>query len=337
VVNIAGSDTGHGLEGLVIRPQAPLLLVGFPAYVSPGTTFDTDIAGASPKPALVVMDNNNGDSAMTSTWTAQADTFRSAGIMCLAYSYITPDAVTLRTWASFQTSVQNALVTGDGILHFDGMFLDLSPNTVGSSFGLTDYITFELNAYAYIQQVAQSVVPGRRMFVAANAGAPYQDTIVHAHTADIYCTFEGTEAGYNGTGWSNQPGNLFTWGSGGAFTNFRLGTEFPPWKFWHIIYATASAASMKADIATAVSRRAGWVTATDQTGTDPYATPPSLYTVSAVTAQAALQGGMAAADYPAISDYSGTAGLLVPGSNTGHAAEGTPRLGVASARRRRSS
>ena len=46
----------------------------------------------------------------------------------------------------------------------------------------------------------------------------------------IFCTFEDTEAHYNGSGWVG--GNVFNAGTG----KYRLGTDFPQQQFMHLVY-----------------------------------------------------------------------------------------------------
>lgn len=252
-----------------------------PAYVAPGDVMLANAISATPAPAFVIMNQNSGDTLMAGTWLAQADSIRQAGIKVLAYVY-TSSAV--RSLTDVKASINKQIVTGDGVLHFDGVFMDETTRDAGSSSGLTDWLDYYTELYAYVKATAESVTPGAGddMLVVHNPGTALDDRYVTASAADLFCTWEGTEADYNST-WLG--GNVFEYPSG----VYRLGTDLGENLFAHLVQTVASEDDMQAVVKTAARRNASYVYATDDVLPNPWDATPS-WGVSTETAFAAGQG-----------------------------------------------
>lgn len=237
------------------------LQIMVPAYVGAGDPELTDIANASPAVGGVIFDVNNGDSAIGSSLLAQVDSIRALGIKVFWYIYA-PYTPSFRSLTAIQTALNNGLVTGDGIIHFDGVFIDEYARDAGSSPGLLDYITYYTTLRSLIRDTANGVVPqsGGTVLAMANPGTAIDDRYVSQNVADIFNTFEGTLQSYNNS-WLG--GNVFNLGSG----LYRLGQDFPAAKFCHLVTnvsPTTDPSTMRSTIDTAYERWTGWTYVTDQ-------------------------------------------------------------------------
>lgn len=237
------------------------LQIMVPAYVGASDPELTDIANASPAVGGVIVDANNGDSAIGSPLLAQVDSLRALGIKVFWYIYA-PYTPSFRSFTAIQTALNNGLVTGDGIIHFDGVFIDEYARDAGSSPGLLDYITYYTTLRSLIRDTANGVVPqsGGIVLAMANPGTAIDDRYVSQNVADIFNTFEGTVQSYNNS-WLG--GNVFNLGSG----LYRLGQDFPAAKFCHLVTnvsPTTDPSAMRETIDTAYARWTGWTYITDQ-------------------------------------------------------------------------
>lgn len=232
-----------------------------PAYVAAGDSELTDLVNASPAVGGVIVDVNNGDTAIGSPLLAQVDALRTLGIKVFWYIYA-PYTPSLRSLGAIQTALNNGLVTGDKIIHFDGVFIDEYARDVGSSSGLTDYITYYTTIRSMIRDTANGVVPqsGGTVLAMANPGTAIDDRYVSQNVADIFNTFEGTVQSYNNS-WLG--GNVFNLGSG----LYRLGQDFPSATFCHLVTnvsPTTDPSGMRSTIDIAYARWTGWTYVTDQ-------------------------------------------------------------------------
>lgn len=267
-----------------------------PAYVAPGDVMLANAVAATPAPAFVVMNQNSGDTLMAGAWLAQADSIRQAGIKVLAYVYTSSAA---RSLTDVKASINKQLVTGDGILHFDGVFMDETTRDVGSSSGLTDWLDYYTALYAYVKATAEGVTPGAGddMLVAHNPGTAVDDRYVTAPAADLVCTWEGTESDYNST-WLG--GNVFSLPSG----VYRLGTDLGAGLFIHLVQTVSSEPGMQAVVKTAARRNASFVYATDDVLPNPWDVTPSW----GFSAEASFAAGQGSISYSPQSWIDGAAG-----------------------------
>jgi hypothetical protein len=226
----------------------------------------------------MIVNENNGDD--TSYQPAIAEAIRSArarGIFVVGYVYTgygqrDPAVVRDRIDAVYR----NYLV--------DGIFFDEAPTDclAANPFGGTNYSHYQkLGEYVRTRQA------GGRLVILNPGTQPANDCWMSI--ANIVVTAESSSLADYTTNYQDQP-----W--------FH---QYPPERFWHIVYAAPGTNQLRQILALSQVRGAGWLYVTDLGGDNPYAGPPTYW--NAETEKVANEGiqSLYATARPASTDESG--------------------------------
>jgi hypothetical protein len=252
-----------------------------PSYQDPGSPeWNAWAAPGRQSVGIMIVNENNGDD--TSDQPAIAAAIRSArasGIFVVGYVYTgygqrDPAVVRDRVDAVYR----NYLV--------DGIFFDEAPTDclAATPFGGTNY--------SYYQQLGEYVrtrQAGGRLVILNPGTQPANDCWMSI--ANILVTAESSSLADYTTNYQDQ-----AW--------FH---QYPPERFWHIVYAAPGKDQLGQILALSQARGAGWLYVTDLGGDNPYAGPPTYWNAEA--AMIANQGIQAlyATARPASTDESGNA------------------------------
>lgn len=264
---------------LLCEPAWAQSRLAAPSYQDPGSQeWNAWAAPGRQSVGIMIVNENNGDD--TSYQPAIAAAIRAArasGIFVVGYVYTgygqrDPAVVRDRVDAVFR----NYLV--------DGIFFDEAPTDclAADPFGGTNY--------SYYQQLGEYVrnrQAGGRLVILNPGTQPANDCWMSI--ANILVTAESSSLADYTANYQDQP-----W--------FH---EYPPERFWHIVYAAPGEAQLRRISALSQARGAGWLYVTDLGGDNPYAGPPSYWKAEAgLVANEGLQSLYATAR-PASTDESG--------------------------------
>jgi hypothetical protein len=248
--------------GITIAPEAAAsranrgLEIGVPAYVFHGDPQLADLespATTPTPPSVVILNIGNGDSDV-SQLDPDADALRARidahGEHVKVIGYVHTDFAT-RPITDVESSIDRWLNPRNGSTHYDGIFFDLVTRECGPAKGGTTYRDY----YRTLREYIWKKIPTVADLVVDNVGTAVSDCYLEADhdTADIFVTFEGSRVDY-ASNWAR--GNIIANGE------YVLGTAYPSWRYWHIIYST-SPTDNQAVLSTAFNRYAGLVTVTD--------------------------------------------------------------------------
>ena len=244
----------------LVAASSPLLgqsRIAVPSYVNPGdptwTAWEAQGPGAV---GMMIVNLNNGDDT---TYDPNVDSAiratRKKGILVIGYvytSYGKRDPATVRS--KVHAVYQNYLV--------DGIFFDEVPTTCDGSnpFSGTNFLYYEeLTNYVRRQEA------GGRLTV-LNLGMPSPN--------DCWMGITNILLDWEDVGFANYRDN---------YVDFAWTHQYPPERFWHIMYDMTSASDMQAAVALAAQRGAAWVYMTDDGDSNPYDQIPSYWTSEANT------------------------------------------------------
>jgi Spherulation-specific family 4 len=252
-----------------------------PSYQDPGSPeWNAWAAPGRQSVGIMIVNENNGDD--TSYQPAIAAAIRSArasGIFVVGYVYTgygqrDPAVVRDRVDAVYR----NYLV--------DGIFFDEAPTDclAADPFGGTNYSYYlQLGEYVRTRQA------GGRLVILNPGTQPANDCWMSI--ANILVTAESSSLADYTTNYQDQ-----SW--------FH---QYPPERFWHIVYAAPGNDQLRQIFALSQARGAGWLYVTDLGGDNPYAGPPSYWKAeAAMIANEGIQSLYATAR-PASTDESGNA------------------------------
>ncbi|MEU8433132.1 spherulation-specific family 4 protein [Streptomyces sp. NPDC029216] len=248
------------------------LEIAVPAYVWAGDPVLAELTATGPAASVVVLNPGNGDAPFGSAWLARADALRAGttatGERTKVLGYVHTDRGN-RDPAAVRASVDNYLKTPDGRLHVDGIFFDVVSRDCGPGNATRDHYAA---LRRYVQDTVHAVDPDARELVVDNPGTATADCYLEPghRTADVFVTYEGTYAAYTSGGWPG--GNVFD-----AVGGYRPGAELDPsgTAFWHLVHDVPDAAAMRATLATAFARGAGYAYATSAAMPNPWDTSPT--------------------------------------------------------------
>ncbi|MFN2582683.1 MAG: spherulation-specific family 4 protein [Candidatus Dormibacteria bacterium] len=266
-----------------------------PAYFYPGADWGR-MQVHSDTVRVAVMNPASGPStASNSDYTTQVAAAQSNGLSVIGYVRTSYAARPVADVTSEISDYYNWY-------HVNGIFLD----EVSSSCS---------DATSYYAQL-YTTIKSRGGMAVLNPGTSTQECF--AGVSDVIVTFEGPMQTYL-TAYSAAPWE----------------TSYPKDHFWHIVYATATDAEMRAVVLVSQQRQAAWVYVTPGTLPNPYAQlPPEPYWSDEVSAVAMANS----TPTPALSEAPTTAALLVIAGMTGLGAIAgrtyTRRVRVTSARMR---
>jgi hypothetical protein len=224
--------------GLCAAPMGVLV----PAYFYPGALWTSMNWAAGRVPLVAIMNPNSGpDTAQNPDYVAAVNSLRASGGKVIGY-----------VSTSYATRGTNAVRTDiDRYFDFyavDGIFLDEMTG---------DADTNHLDYYAALFQYIQT--RGTNLLVVGNPGINTLESYLTRPCADVLVTFE-VNTGYAGhvtDAWS---------------------TNHLARRFCHLPYAVPAAATMTNYVSLAVSRNAGWIYVTGDSGANPWDTLPAYWT-----------------------------------------------------------
>jgi hypothetical protein len=250
-----------------------------PSYQDPGSPeWNGWAAPGRPSVGIMIVNENNGDD--TSYQPAIAAAIRSArarGIFVVGYVYTgygqrDPAVVRDRVDAVYRNYL------------LDGIFFDEAPTDclAANPFGGTNYSHYQrLSEYVRTRQV------GGRLVILNPGTQPANDCWMSI--ANILVTAESSSLADYTTNYQDQ-----AW--------FH---QYPPERFWHIVYAAPGKNQLGQILALSQARGAGWLYVTDLGGDNPYAGPPAYWNAeTSMVANQEIQSLYATAR-PASTDESG--------------------------------
>jgi hypothetical protein len=251
--------------GISAEARKPLIIV--PAYDRPTGAFLAALAepAQTPEPPYGVILNtaDNGHSG----WSALdsiSRTLRNRGIKTFGYVHTTFAA---RSHADVVDNINGWLaprsVNGQpAAVQYDGIFIDEMARDCGPAAGSFAWQVYYNDLYKKVHQT-------ENMQVIGNPGTAIADCYIPAASrgADIFGTFEGAAADYQGTGWVG--GNV--WSHLDPDAGYRLGTEYTDVWFQHLVHAAPVADGRSAFRAAFGERNASFGYFTDQALPNPWA------------------------------------------------------------------
>lgn len=128
--------------------------------------------------------------------------------------------------------------------------------------------------YRDLREYVQETIPNVEEVVVNNPGTAVADCYLASgyRTADIFVTFEGTRDVYYQTPTSTNGYVGYAGGNVYNSSGYRDGSEYPSYRFWHLVYDTDST-EVNDVIDTAFDRYAGHVDVTDDHLTGVYLNP----------------------------------------------------------------
>jgi Spherulation-specific family 4 len=252
-----------------------------PSYQDPGSPqWNGWAAPGRQTVGMMIVNEDNGDDTSYHSSIAEAiRTARASGIFVVGYVYTgygqrDPAVVRDRVDGVYR----NYLV--DGIFYDEAPTDCLAPNPFGGT------------NYSYYQQLGEYVrtrQAGGRLVILNPGTQPANDCWMSI--ANILVTAESSSLADYTTNYQDQP-----W--------FH---QYPPERFWHIVYAAPGKDQLGKIVALSQARGAGWLYVTDLGGDNPYAGPPTYWNAeSAAIANQGIQALYATAR-PASMDESGNA------------------------------
>jgi len=234
---------GFVLLGLVAALQASGLGVLVPAYFYPaqGSAWDALNLAAQRVPLIAIMNPNNGPAASPNADYSRAVTaLRNAGGLVIGYAYTT---YTLRAIAEVKTDIDRY----HSFYTVDGFFVDEMTNDSDGA-----HLAYYEELYNYIKNKRPSYL------VVGNPGINTSADYLLRPAVDALVTFE------NNAGYAQYVPDPWT-------------QTQPAISFSHLCYAIASPATMTNYVQLAVTRNAGYIYVTDDSGSNPWDSLPAYW------------------------------------------------------------
>ena len=214
--------------------------IAIPSYFDPGPLW-TKMEQACPAVGIAIINPSNGPGgARDSGYADQVNNSQAAGLTVLGY---VPTGYGTRDVSVVKTDVD------DYYLRYgvDGIFFD------EASIDCSHASSYYADLYHHVK------AKGGKALTVLNPGT--QTNECYMTVADTIVTFEGSYSTYSGTyavpGWVN---------------------DYPPKRFWHLVYAAPSVREMEKAVRLSERRGAGWVYVTPNGLPNPWSSlPPSSY------------------------------------------------------------
>ena len=231
------------LLGFVAVFRASGLGVLVPAYFYPaqGSAWDSLNLAAQRVPLIAIMNPNNGpSSSLNADYSRAVTTLRNAGGLVIGYVY---SSYTMRAVAEVKADIDRY----HSFYTIDGIFVDEMTNDSDSA-----RLAYYEELYRYIKIKRPSYL------VVGNPGINTTANYLLRPAADALVTFE-SNAGY-----AQYVPDLWT-------------QTRPAIAFSHLCYAVASAATMTNYVQLGVTRNAGYLYVTDDSGSNPWDRLPAYW------------------------------------------------------------
>jgi hypothetical protein len=232
----ASLRVGFVLLGLVASFDASGLGVLVPAYFYPaqGSAWDSLNLAAQRVPLIAIMNPNNGPAlSPNADYSRAVNALRNAGGIVIGYVY---SSYTLRAIAEVKTDIDRY----HSFYSIDGIFVDEMTNDSDPA-----HLSYYEEVYGYIKNKRPSYL------VVGNPGINTSANYLLRPATDGLVTFE------NNTGYTQYVPDPWT-------------QTQPAISFSHLCYAVASAATMTNYVQLGVSRNAGYIYVTDDSGSNPW-------------------------------------------------------------------
>jgi hypothetical protein len=222
----------------LIAGAAPMGIL-VPAYFYPPAGWEGLNFAASRVPLVVIVNPDSGPGAARDpNYAAAVNRLRAAGGKVIGYVH--------SSYAARDTNAVEADIrTFFNFYPLDGIFIDEMAS---------DANTHHYDYYAGLYQFIRT--RGTNLLVMGNPGTTTQEP--YLATVDALLTFE------NFAGYSHYVADTWV-------------TNYPAWRFCHVIYGVTNAATMTNDIDIAARRNVGWIYVTDD-ASNPYARLPVYWT-----------------------------------------------------------
>ncbi len=231
------------LLGLVAAFRASGLGVLVPAYFYPaqGSAWDSLNLAAQRVPLIAIMNPNNGPStSLNADYSRAVTALRNAGGEVIGYVY---SSYTMRASAEVKTDIDRY----DSFYTIDGIFVDEMTNDSDAI-----HVAYYEELYHYIKNKRPSYL------VVGNPGINTSANYLLRPAADALVTFESS------TGYAQYVPDPWT----------QTG---PAIAFSHLCYTVAAAATMTNYVQLALTRNAGYIYVTDDSGSNPWDRLPAYW------------------------------------------------------------
>jgi len=227
--------------GVVFRASGLGVLVPAYFYPAPASAWDSLNLAAQRVPLIAIMNPNNGPATSPNADYFRAVTgLRNAGGLVIGYVY---SSYTSRSIAEVKTDIDRY----HSFYTIDGIFVDEMSNDSD-----TAHLAYYEELYRYIKNKRQSYL------VVGNPGINTTANYLLQPAADALVTFE-SNAGY------------------AQYMPDPWTQTLPPIAFSHLCYAVAPAATMTNYVQLAVTRNAGYIYVTDDSGGNPWDRLPAYW------------------------------------------------------------
>ena len=255
--------------------------LAIPSYQNPGSAeWNAWAAPGRQSVGIMIVNENNGDDTKYRPAIAAAiQSARASGIFVVGYVYTgygqrDPAVVRNRVDAVYKN------------YQVDGIFFDEVPT------GCRTVNPFGGTNYSYYQQLGEYVRAGQaggRLVILNPGTQPANDCWMSI--ANILVTAESSSLADYTTNYQDQ-----SW--------FH---QYPPERFWHIVYAAPGEDQLGQILALSQARGAGWLYVTDLGGGNPYAGPPTYWNSETATIATEELQALYATARPASQDESSDA------------------------------
>jgi hypothetical protein len=233
------------LFGTMVAARAAGIALLVPAYFGPASGYWGQLSSAAQRvPVIAIANIFNGpgtEATPRSDYVQAMQSVRTAGGQVIGYVYSGYGSRAADT-------VKADMLKWHQFYPIDGFFVDEMANSGTTT--LLDY-------YAGLADYARSLKTNYQ--VIGNPGANTSEAFRTRKTADVFTIFEGDGSSYS------------------TFTPTAWTQKYPPYQFANLVYAVASADSMKTNLNLAVSRGAGFVYITDDVLSNPWDRLPAYW------------------------------------------------------------
>ena len=257
---------------VLIPLKASALGIFIPAYFSPGTRWTELNEAAKRVPLIAIMNPNNGPgTSSSSSYVTAINSLRQSGGRVIGYVY---SSYTARPLANVQADIDRYF----SFYNIDGIFIDEMTN---------DSTAAHVDYYEALYQYIKGKNPA--WIVVGNPGINASAAYLTRPTVDTLVTFE------NNSGYETNVPDVWT-------------KTQAPTAISHLCYAVADATTMTNYVNIAVSRNAGHIYVTDDSGSNPWDRLPTYWNAEIGLIESINQE--AARQKPAVLKLSGTNGNL---------------------------